>query len=190
MLTDKLLTDVAEGRVTFDAFARQTSGDFAALAAHFARKYRGDLPGGMQLDDLVQEMLLSVHIHLQTFDPTKGSIAQHIVHRACCAARKAIGRCSRSQELDDRMQLDADVQVPIQEDVYLAQERRDTLPCDARQRAIVQSLFETGSFDLTTESLLAHPDTCSMFATPDPVRARHSVYRTARKLAQRAQATA
>lgn len=187
MITNELLTALAEGRLTFGQFERQTRGDFQAMATGMARKW-GALPDTLQVEDLVQVMLLAVHLTVPNHDAKLGEIAPYVVHRAYCAARKELNRCHNSEDRDDRMGVSDDVQPPIQEHVHLARERCAQLPCDDRQRTILESLIRTGSFDLTTTELLSHADTRSMFNTPDPVRARHSVYRTAIKLARRAQA--
>lgn len=187
MITNEQLTALAEGRTTFGAFEQETRGDFRAMATGLARSW-GTLPQSLQVEDLMQVMLLAVHQVLPRYCAAKGAIAPFVINRAYCMARKELQRCHNSQDRDDRMQVVDDVQPPIQEDIRLARERCDVLPNDERQRAILHSLVQTGSFDLTTTELLSHADTRSMFINTDPKRARHSVYRTALKLAHRAQA--
>ncbi len=186
MLTADQLIDLSEKRLTFTEFARQARGDFTALAAHIAKRW-GVLPPAVQVDDLVQEMLLSVYRELPRYTG-RTKLREHIVFRACRAARRELRRNAGSKSRDDTAHITTDVQEPCQEEVQLMSELLTLLPNDTRQRTIMHSLARTGSLDLTTAELLAHPDTRTMFATTDHKRAKHSLYRTVRKLAQRADA--
>lgn len=190
MLTTELLTELAEGDITFGEFTRTTSGDFTAMATHLARRW-GTLPPALQVQDLTQEMLLAVHLQLPNYNPAKGrSLRDFIVWMAYCAARKCCTAAAVSKKRDETGPLYVDVQRSTQEDIRLARELCELLPNDDRQRVIIESLVRTGSLDVTTDELLASEATRCMFINPNPIRARHSVYRTALKLALRAQATA
>lgn len=196
MLTTELLTQLAEGQISFNAFAEEVHADLTRLAQHIATKWG---PTAVHVEDLVQEMLIAVYTQLPKFSAARGDIREFIVFRACIAARRELKRDSKhhtalvlfsAPELADIVgsgALESSEELR-QEAIRLARELIDLLPFDDRQRAIMGSLARTGSLDLSTEELLAHPDTRTMFANPDPKRARHSVYRTALKLAQRAEA--
>lgn len=188
MLTTELLTSLAAGDITFNEFATKTHGDFTALATSVANRW-GKLPLTLQLDDLRQEMLLSVHISLPDHNPARGGIRKFIVFCACSAARKELYRHVQSKRRDGHSVF-KDVQEPVQEAALLAHQLLGLLPIGDRQYRIIQSLARTDSFADTAEELLADPLTRSMFITPQPKAARLSVLRTARKLAQRAQAIA
>lgn len=189
MLTTRLLQALADERITFEAFAAKTRGDFMALAMNILRRHRR-LPPALELDDLIQEMFLAVHASLPEFDANLGDLKKFIVFRACSAVRKELHRNTQSKKRDASMPWSADVQLPDQEDSHLAHQLLETLPIGDRQTRIIRSLARTGSLDDTTQELLAHPTTRKMFTNPRPGAARYSVYRTARKLAHRAQAIA
>lgn len=186
MLTTEQLTALARGQLSFNDFAAQARGDFTRLAQYVAKGWRA-VPTALDDDDLVQEMLLAVYQQLPRFEEGTGCIREFVVFRACAAARRALKSNMLHRQLE-RGWVTEDVQEPYQEARWLARELAELVPFDERQRTIVESLAATGSLDVTTQQLLAHPDTAAMFANHDHTRARHSVYRTARKLAERAQA--
>ncbi len=188
MLTTELLTALADESITFGEFADQTKGDFIALATTIARKW-GKLPPALQVEDLAQEMLLAVYTILPDFDPARSSIRKYVVFGMCTAARRELHRHTRSKQRDERTTF-MEVQQPTQEESHMAHYLLAALPNGDRQRAIINSLARTGSLDLTTDELLADPSTRGLFHDTDPKPARYSVHRTARVLAQRAQATA
>ena len=188
MLTTELLTALADERITFGDFAGQTKGDFTAMATTVARKW-GTLPPALQVEDLAQEMLLAVYTTLPSFDKARSDIRSYVIFSMCTAARRELHRHTTSKRRDERTTF-MEVQQPHQEESQLAHQLLSSLPEGDRQRAIINSLSRTGSLDLTTAELLADPTTRVLFHDTDPKPARYSVYRTARVLAQRAQATA
>jgi len=198
MITTKLLNDLHDGCITFGAFAAKTRGDFAALATNVARRW-GKLPPMLQLEDLEQEMLLAVHVGMSEFDPDRGGIRMYIVNRVCNAARTELHRATQSKKRDDHGGLRLFPESRLrsdQEESRFVRQLLVILPNGERQTSIIQSLARTGDLGDTTTELLAHPLTRQMFAEPKTShypnfkRARRSVYLTARKLAQRAQAIA
>lgn len=159
------------------------------MATSVARKW-GMMPICVSVDDLVQEMLLAVHTQLPNHDPKLKDIKSYIVWHACIAARKHLHMCTAHQGRDEKMVLLEDTQRPVQEDVHVMRQRCATLPIGIRQHNIINSLSRTGSLHNTAAALLADPLTSEMFSTTNLDRAKHSVYRTAVKLAQRAQSVA
>ena len=200
MLTNDQLHALADGELSFGDFAVQAHADIRSLAGRIAKRWKL-LPTKMDQDDLVQVMLLAVHTNIHKHNPRLGSIRNFIVARCCWAARDEITRHAISQSRDDRMYLPSDVQEANQEAAQLAREMCAMLPQDRRQRHIMDSLVQTCSMEDTAVELLAHPATYKMFAPKarrpvtspsDALRcsARRSIYLTARKWMQRAQATA
>lgn len=200
MLTNEQLHQLADGRLPFDVFATQVKFDIAGLAGRIAKRWT-HLPSTMDMDDLTQVMLMAVHANIGKYDSGRGSIRDFIVGQCCYAARKEITRHAASQQHDDQMYMPSDVQEPDQEDARLAREMCELLPRDDRQRHIMDALVSTWSLDGTASTLLAHPATFRMFAplARRPVtkpssgmrrNARRSIYLTARKWMQRAQAVA
>lgn len=188
MMTAELLTALAQGRVTFDHFVAEATVDMTRLARHIVTRW-GGLPPGLDVDDLVQEMLLAVYQQLPSYRPRSGTdIKSFVVFRVCACARRELRRFAARAQVEQRCIDLAQVHEPDQEVARLARELTELVPFDDRQRTIMGSLARTGSLDATTSELLAHPDTATMFANPNPARAKHSVYRTALKLAHRAQA--
>lgn len=199
MLTNDQLHQLAAGELPFSTFVAQAQPDFAALAGNIAKRWRA-LPTTLDHEDIVQVMLLAVHTNIGKHNPSRGSIRDFIVGRCCYAARDEINRHAASQRRDD-MHPSIPVQEPQQDGTVLAREMCALLPQDERQRCIMRALVETCSLEGTAAALLAHPATFKMFApgARRPVtkpsdatrlRARRSVYLTARKWMQRAQAHA
>lgn len=200
MLTNDQLHQLAAGELTFNTFAAQAQPDFAALAGNLAKRW-SQLPTTLDHDDIVQVMLLAVHTNIGKYDASRGSIRDFIVGRCCYAARDEINRHAASQRRDENMHLAVDVQLPNQDGAVLAREMCAMLPCDDRQRHIMDALVATCSLDDTATALLAHPATFKMFvprarrpvtkpSDATRLRTRRSVYLTARKWMQRAQAHA
>ena len=135
-------------------------------------------------------MLLAVHIGISDYTPGCSDIRKFIVFRACTAARDVLARQARYL-LHDGRGVVVDMYEPEQEIAGLAHELLAMLPIGPQQYAVINSLARTGSMDDTVAELLddANPHVRIMFDR-DPDAAKYSVYRTARKLARRAQATA
>ncbi len=198
MLTTALLTALRDERIDFGEFSRRTADDFRAIA-HMVAKDWGTLPPAVEVQDLQQEMLLAVYTGVQDFKTGRGDMRRFIVWRACSAARKMLHRQAQSKNRDGVSA--TEVQHPVQEAVYLAQQRIEMLPNGERQAVIINSLVHTGSVDETTNELLIDFDTQRLFmpsirrritkvSQQGRQQARYSVLRTARKLARRAQTTA
>ena len=200
MLTNDQLHALADGELSFGAFAAQAHADMQGLAGRISKRWKL-LPTTMDTDDLVQVMLLAVHTNIHRHNPKRGSIRDFIVSRCCYAAKDEINKHAASQRRDDLMHLPSDVQEPNQEAAQLAREMCALLPRDTRQRHIMDALVQTGSMEDAADVLLAHPATFKMFAPQarrpvtspsDALRhsTRRSVYLTARTWMERAQAYA
>ena len=201
MLTNKQLHELADGSLTFDVFVTQAQDDIAGLAGRIVKRWT-HLPSAMDMDDLTQVMLMTVHTNIGKHNPRLGSIRNFIVAQCCYAVRKEIARQMVIQNREATSYDRGDnVQVSDQEDTRLAREMCELLPRDERQRHIMTALVRTCSLDDTVAVLLAQPATFRMFAprARRPVtkpssgmrrNTRRSIYLTARKWMQRAQAVA
>lgn len=200
-LTTDILWELKRGSIGFAEFDRQCRGDFTALATRVAASW-GQLPPAVQLEDLVQVMMLAVATGLDIYDPRRSGFKPFMVYRACTAARQELRLASTSKDRDDLMPPVCDVQPAVQDDdldeTRAVEYALATLPVGDRQVAVINSLARTQSLDATTDELLADPVTRSLFIkSRRPVkvvsestrkRTRHSVYRSALKMAHRAQA--
>lgn len=189
-LTDQALLGVRDGTLRFDDFARGARPEFALLAAKMLARFPGLY--AVEVDDLVQEMLLSAHRRIGTWQPEFGyPISKYVVWNACSRARKL---CKRQLALLQVVSLmpvpykgqDVETVEPLQElEVEVVQTLRD-LPTNDRQVAVMNSVFDTQCVDRSLAELLADPATRRMFAG-DRETVRRGVYRTVTRLTKRAQ---
>lgn len=197
MLTTELLTALRDERIDFGEFIRLTQDDFRAMVNKIINGW-GAMPPAVEVQDLQQEMLLAVHTGLQAYEYDRGDLRTFIVWRICSEARKMLHRQTKIKNRDAVGPTLLEVQDSEQEVVYLAQQRTARLPTNERQAAIIGSLLHTGSVDETANELLSDLDTQRLFMPSIRRRikkvsqqgrrqARYSVYRTARRLALRAQ---
>ena len=201
-LTTEILWDLKRGRLGFAEFDRTCRGDVVALATKVAARW-GQLPPAVQVDDLVQVMMMAIATGLDAYDPRRSGFKQFVVYRACAAARRELRAAASCKDRDDLGVLECDVQPPVQEDVLFGTQAVEralaTLPVGPRQVAVLSSLARTQSLDATTDELLADPAMQQLFTNSRrPIRVvsettrkrtRHSVYRSALKMAHRAQET-
>jgi len=204
MFTDRDLLRVHAGSMTFDAFAIQAKADFAQLALKMVARYRR-LPAFMDVDDVAQEMLMSVPHNLAFWRTgVDYSIKRFIVFRACAAGRKHIDRGLRQHEVEASYVTyelnvgagpagmhaeDSDLDGPQEAELEShrrVEERLRTLPKTKMQRDIMLALVETRSIDASVRKLIKDPRTKLMFAADDEL-VRLRVKRVAYLLADHAE---
>jgi len=85
------LEQLADGRLTFDGFARATRLEWFRLASYLLRRWQA--PADVGLEDLVQEMLLEAWRISDRFDPRRGkTIQQYVTWNAVTRAKKWLHR--------------------------------------------------------------------------------------------------
>jgi DNA-directed RNA polymerase specialized sigma24 family protein len=139
------LLRLARGRVDFGEFARSTRPLWAAMARRMARRW--GLPGSVELEDLEQEMLLTVHRVLPKWDRRRASVERYVLWQANYAAkrwlhsqRKALRLSDRSPSraavpeswLPPRAVRDEEKVLPTAEDVAMIRQALSRLPSEHR----------------------------------------------------------
>lgn len=96
------LQALSRGQISFDEFARRTSGDWDRLSAKLYNRWRRAIPLGVTQLDVRQEMLLNAWKALSTFDPTRGTTLKgHVVFSACSKALRMLHVQRRAKRFDD-----------------------------------------------------------------------------------------
>jgi len=91
MLQEAELVAVREGRLTFDAFARNTRNEWRAMAASLHRRWK--LGAWIDRQDVEQNLLLAAWLFIPKWDPTRGvSLATFVRWNAIDKAKKIIHR--------------------------------------------------------------------------------------------------
>lgn len=92
---DELLKQLQQGDITFDVFYRETEGAWRKMATTQYRRMGWRLQGSADLDDVFQEMIMSVSRSVADFDAERaGSVRlkAFVVWRAFTAAKDFINR--------------------------------------------------------------------------------------------------
>ena len=95
------LLALAERRISFDVFVSRTRQQWERLGRYLLRRWAA--PGGVDLDDVVQELLLGVHVALPKFNPARGvDIRRYAVYNATDKAKKWLHRQRNAYRRDDK----------------------------------------------------------------------------------------
>jgi len=91
---DALLTQLQQGAITFDAFYRETESNWRKVAADQFRKLGWRLQGSADLDDVFQEVVMSVPRSVADFDEARSGmgLSKFVVWRAYAAAKDFINQ--------------------------------------------------------------------------------------------------
>lgn len=91
---DELLEELQRGDITFDAFYRQTEGAWRAMATTQFKRMGWRLQGSADLDDVFQEMVMSVPQSLKDYDESRSGMGlkRFVVWRAFTAAKDFINQ--------------------------------------------------------------------------------------------------
>lgn len=96
------LDALARGEVSFDEFARRTATDWTRLAGKVYSAWRRNLPVGVSLDDIRQEMLLHAWLAVGEYDTSRGgmSLKSYVVYMACAKATRFVHeqRCAKRRD--------------------------------------------------------------------------------------------
>lgn len=82
---ESALNKLREGRLSFDAFARETRGDWERLGNKMLGRWK--VPGSVDIDDVVQEMLVEAWEAVSEFDG-RGKMKPYVVWRAMTVAKR------------------------------------------------------------------------------------------------------
>jgi len=184
--TDDLLR-VRSGDLTFDTFARESRADFMRLAYRLS----ATAPAWIDVEDIVQEMLLSVSPALADWREGDYPIKRFVVFRAMSAARRALKWARdyrRFETAVERLESTRESHEVQHTNAELRQQvlrRLDYLPQTPLQRIVMGSLARTQSMDRTAVELMRHPDTRVMFAADEDL-VRIKIRRVMTILAKRA----
>jgi len=97
----ELSTELLSGRVDFGRFARETDGEWRALARMLLRRW--DAPPSAGEDDLVQEMLVAAWTSMPRFDPSRGpSLHRFVTYNAVDKAKKWLHKARKATREGDR----------------------------------------------------------------------------------------
>lgn len=96
---EQALQDLHSGSISFETFARRSQFYWESQAAKLARRNR--LPDGVELADIVQELLLHAWRHIAKHDPTKASFRRYIVFNACEYTSKWLNQQRNSYRRDN-----------------------------------------------------------------------------------------
>lgn len=91
---EKLLEQLQRADITSNAFFRQTEGEWKAMAANQFNRMGWRLQGSADLDDVFQEMVMSVTQSILDFDESKSGMGlkRFVVWRAFTAAKDFINQ--------------------------------------------------------------------------------------------------
>lgn len=148
-------------------------------------------PAWIDVEDIVQEMLLSVPPALADWREGDYPIKRFVVFRSMSAARRVLkwARDYRRFETEvERLESTSEPPEAQHANAELRQQvlrRLDYLPQTPLQRIVMGSLARTQSMDRTAAELMRHPDTRVMFAA-DKDLVRIKIRRVMTILAKRA----
>jgi hypothetical protein len=195
------LMALRDGRITFDAFAQQTSTRWRYLAEQLLRRWRA--PAAVEVADLQQELLIGAWAVLPRWQPARGtSVERYVIFNAMSQAKRWLHvqrgvRRNRSGPHPDRVRsrhpiavADLEVQTePTQTDAIDAKRRSaEALMKVAALRTdrdkLCASLFtRTGSIDRATDLLWSNLDLREQCGFKSRAAARRQVYRATRRAA-------
>jgi len=184
MISNDDLLRVRGGDIPFDTFARSVRVDFVKLA----QKLTVNAPAWLDVEDVAQEMLMTVPTALEQWRDGDYSIKRFVVFRACAAGRRLIKRARAYRGFETQLEVRA-ASVPTPHETFVARERLEgrllELPQTSFQLTVMQSLARTQSVERSAAELMSHPDTRVMFAA-DPDLVRIKIRRVMSILASRA----
>jgi DNA-directed RNA polymerase specialized sigma24 family protein len=159
---------VRAGELSLDQFVRMTRPDFTRLAAKLVVR----APSWIDVDDVVQEMLLSVPIALKQWRSGDYPLKRFIVFRACSAGRRVIKRAVEYRKFESRQHPKTiEVSRAIQHEHVEVCEHVSALirelPQTDAQQAVIESLARTQSVERSMQELLRDPRTRFMFSADD-----------------------
>lgn len=87
----KELEQLAAGEISFDVFAIRTSEHWQRLAQSLYGKWKTQIPAGVGVEDIKQEMLFQAWFTLPEYDATRGkTLHQYVVFQASARASRFI----------------------------------------------------------------------------------------------------
>lgn len=94
------LQALRDGQISFDAFAKQTRNEWERLATRLFRRYK--LPAGVEVDDVVQEMMFHAWRAATEWDAARGSnLTRYVTWTAYAEARRWVHQQRNSHRRSD-----------------------------------------------------------------------------------------